>query len=243
MTDYIRDLSSEELHLFGDIVARLAEVGPRSDLREAIVSDIARLLRADFLASYRWCEKIKRYEHYITLNLEPSHVQRYDEWFQFRDPMTEKLRTRRKATMVEEVISREDLVKTEFYNDFLSKDGLSHGINMSVFDGGRHLRDFRIWRAHGQPYFSEREVGLLNALEPFLQRALLKAESVYGKLTRRESDVVALVARGCRDRDIARILDISFSTVRTHIDNALEKHGCANRAELATLVVHGRLDS
>ena len=55
-------------------------------------------------------------------------------------------------------------------------------------------------------------------------------------LTPRESDVAALVARGCTYRDISRILGIGFGTVRTHITNAMSKTGCSNRAELAAAI-------
>jgi DNA-binding NarL/FixJ family response regulator len=64
----------------------------------------------------------------------------------------------------------------------------------------------------------------------------------YEALTPRESDVAALVAKGCTDRDIARLLNIGFATVRTHINSAMRKRCCANRAELAALVVRERLD-
>ena len=55
-------------------------------------------------------------------------------------------------------------------------------------------------------------------------------------MTPREHEVAVLVARGCTDRDIARILGIGFGTVRTHLTNAMTKSGCANRAELAATV-------
>ena len=57
-----------------------------------------------------------------------------------------------------------------------------------------------------------------------------------GALTPRGSEIAALVARGCTDRDIARILGIGFGTVRTHITKAMSKTGCANRAELAAAI-------
>jgi len=50
------------------------------------------------------------------------------------------------------------------------------------------------------------------------------------------STIVALIARGCTDRDIARSLGIGFGTVRTHIANAMTKTGCANRAALAAAI-------
>ncbi|URK86397.1 helix-turn-helix transcriptional regulator (plasmid) [Rhizobium sp. RCAM05350] len=59
------------------------------------------------------------------------------------------------------------------------------------------------------------------------------------KLTIREREIAFLVARGCRDRDIGDMLGISFSTVRTHLNRAMEKKGCSNRAELAAMVMTG----
>jgi DNA-binding NarL/FixJ family response regulator len=134
------------------------------------------------------------------------------------------------------------MLRTEFYNDFLARDGLDHGINMYVFDGDRDLGDFRIWRAAGRPDFERREIDLLNALEPFLHRAMKRGIHRFEALTKRESDVAVLVARGCTDRDIARLLNIGFATVRTHLNNALRKRCCANRAELAAYVTREKLN-
>jgi DNA-binding CsgD family transcriptional regulator len=167
--------------------------------------------------------------------MEPGNLRRYEDWYQFRDPMTFELRARRRATLVDEVIARDKLEHTEFYNDFLARDGLHHGVNMFVFDDERDLGDLRIWRARGRPEFSARDTDLLDALEPYLRRALLSCGRHDG-LTPREREVSVLVARGCTDRDIARILGISFGTVRTHLANAMTKSGCGNRAELAAAI-------
>ena len=84
--------------------------------------------------------------------------------------------------------------------------------------------------------FSHRETVLLDVLAPFIQRALARQASRADDLTDREREVSALVAKGCRDREIGAMLGISFSTVRTHISRALKKKYCANRAELAAAV-------
>jgi DNA-binding CsgD family transcriptional regulator len=221
MATAIRDITGGELSLFGDIVARLERLGPESDARSVIFLDVMRLLRGDFGASYVWDARKNRFDEAVNFNMTPSNLRRYEEWYQFRDPMTFELRARRRATLVDQVIPRHKLIRTEFYNDFLARDGLHHGVNMFIFDGDRDLGDLRIWRARGRPDFCERDLDLLDALEPHLRR------------TPREREVAALVARGCTDRDIARILGIGFGTVRTHITNAMSKNGCSNRAELA----------
>lgn len=238
----IRDLTSDDLRLFGEIVVRLERLDPETDLRPVVLADLMRLLRADFGASYIWRADLSSFQQGFGYNMNPQNLKTYDDWYQYRDPMTAKLRQRRRASHVEEVLSRRDMIRTEFYNDFLARDGLDHGINMYVFDGERDLGDFRIWRAAGRPDFGAREIDLLNALEPFLRRAMLRGFHRYEALTPRESDVAALVARGCTDRDIARLLNIGFATVRTHINSAMRKRCCANRAELAAFVARQKLD-
>jgi DNA-binding CsgD family transcriptional regulator len=235
MGGVIRDIDAGELRLFGNIIARLERLGPEYDARAAVLTDIVRLVRGDYAASYVWDSEKRRFGQALILNMDPDNIRRYDDWYQFRDPITFLLRDRRRATLVDEIIARDALEGTEFYNDFLSRDGLHHGVNMFVFDEGRDLGDLRIWRARGRPEFGERETALLDTLEPFLRRALRRGGRAQG-LTARENDVALLVARGCTDRDIARILGIGFGTVRTHLSNAMAKRGCANRAELAAAV-------
>lgn len=233
----IRDITSSELKLFGDIVGRLASSPPSADARVNVFEDIVRLARADFGASYVWNTDTGESRHPVNCNMDPANLGRYAVWFQYCDPMTSKLRGRRTATLVDSVMPRDELERSEFYNDFLARDGLHHGINMFVFDGDRDLGDLRIWRARHRPEFGAREIDILDALEPFLRGALLRMDRGDARgLTLRERQVATLVARGCRDRDIASMLGIGFGTVRTHLGRAMAKHGCANRAELAAMM-------
>ena len=50
-------------------------------------------------------------------------------------------------------------------------------------------------------------------------------------LTRRENEVLELVAQGARDREIAQEFVISESTVKKHVQNILRKLQARNRAE------------
>ena len=52
-------------------------------------------------------------------------------------------------------------------------------------------------------------------------------------LTRRESEVAALVASGLTNRDIADRLYISIRTVEVHVDRILSKLGFRTRTQLA----------
>ena len=62
-----------------------------------------------------------------------------------------------------------------------------------------------------------------------------------GDLTRRERQVLALVAEGLSNTDIADRLVISRSTVKTHVSSVIAKLGAASRTEAATIGVRHRL--
>ena len=57
------------------------------------------------------------------------------------------------------------------------------------------------------------------------------------RITRREREVLSLVARGYGNADIAGLLDISVLTVRTHRQRLMEKLGLRNAAEITACAV------
>jgi DNA-binding NarL/FixJ family response regulator len=54
------------------------------------------------------------------------------------------------------------------------------------------------------------------------------------RLTRREQEILLLVAEGYTNKEIAAALGLSVDTVRTHVSHILSKLGLANRAAAAT---------
>ncbi|HEX6469422.1 MAG TPA: response regulator transcription factor [Streptosporangiaceae bacterium] len=64
-----------------------------------------------------------------------------------------------------------------------------------------------------------------------------------GDLTEREREVLAQLARGRSNREIARALVVSEKTVKTHVSNVLMKLGVADRTQAALFAVrHGLAD-
>ncbi|CAN7564987.1 response regulator transcription factor [Phenylobacterium sp. LjRoot164] len=62
------------------------------------------------------------------------------------------------------------------------------------------------------------------------------------ELTPREAEVVRLVAVGRRNKEIARLLNISEGTVKMHLHNLYEKLEVSSRTELAILALDLRLN-
>ena len=60
-----------------------------------------------------------------------------------------------------------------------------------------------------------------------------------GPLTAREQDVLRRIAGGAHDREIAEVLVVSETTVKTHVRNILRKLGARNRAEAVARLHRG----
>lgn len=75
---------------------------------------------------------------------------------------------------------------------------------------------------------------------------LFSAESPTGEpaafatLTRRERDVLDLVADGQSNKQIARVLDLQEVTVKAHLRQVFRKLDVANRTQAATMVLSHR---
>jgi two-component system, NarL family, response regulator DevR len=87
---------------------------------------------------------------------------------------------------------------------------------------------------------------LLNA--DLLGRGRRRLDALAGRtgrpedaLTERERDVLALVARGYTNRQIADALSLSEKTARNHLSHILEKLGLSRRSEAAVYAVQHQL--
>jgi DNA-binding NarL/FixJ family response regulator len=78
----------------------------------------------------------------------------------------------------------------------------------------------------GSPMSSVIARKVINAFQPALAQ-----NTDMGKLTRREREMLDLLAKGYRYKEIADQLFISFETVRTHIHNIYEKLQVQSRTE------------
>jgi DNA-binding CsgD family transcriptional regulator len=248
-------LSESERRSLGQIFGLLAEGLDEGEIRARIGAALLDLLRADQFASFVWNEETSRFDHGLWINMEASNLARYDEWFQYRDPITFQLQARRHATAVSEVMPHAELERSEFFNDFLARDGLHWGINLHAFDGDQALGDLRIWRSRHRREFEPNDKALLDLIEPAFIAALRRchtsrtavADSAVRaapqvRLSQRELQVARSVCRGLTDKQIARALDIGVASVRTYLQRIFDKTGVQRRAGLARLAEQLGLD-
>lgn len=92
--------------------------------------------------------------------------------------------------------------------------------------------------------FSDRDLFLLETLRPHLcqlaRNASRRLPASSNGLTSREREVLALVAQGKENWEIAALLYIASGTVHKHLDNIYAKLGAHNRAEA---VARARLEA
>jgi len=69
-----------------------------------------------------------------------------------------------------------------------------------------------------------------------LRTAAMPAVTGGEQLTPRERELVGFVAGGASNKDIARRLSISVSTVKTHLTSIFGKLGLSTRLELAVAI-------
>jgi two-component system NarL family response regulator len=65
-----------------------------------------------------------------------------------------------------------------------------------------------------------------------------KSEVLENPLTKREQEILALVARGKSNQEIAQILYIAPGTVRVHVHAILQKLEVRDRTQAAVLAIH-----
>ena len=212
-------LSGKQTTLLSHIMQTLAEPHEEREIREIMGDLVMQLLGAQFYASYVWQPGSLSFAQATQINMDPMNLRAYESYYQFHDPITPLMQRYQVAVRATDVIAHEDLKKTEFFNDFLNKDGLYWGVNLYAWHQGQNLGDMRIWRDKRRENFSLDELRLLDMLQPAFVTALARAQrpsqlndvllnTLSQRLTPREQDTARLVMLGLTDKEIARILQI-----------------------------------
>jgi len=241
------NLTGQETKLVFSIMRDLSGDFDHKEVRQRVGKTLLELLNADYFASYVWDEEQEKFVSCVQLNMNRDNLKVYEDYYQFHDPITPTLQRRKRATPVSEVMSHDRLVKTEFFNDFLKKDGLCFGLNYFAYNRGTNIGDVRIWRGAKRNDFTERDAKIVDAIGPSFVNALLRAENLddsssslsFSQLkddfqfTLRQAEIADLLVLGLMDDEICDKLCISKPTLRTHITAIFRKSGLNRRTQLA----------
>jgi DNA-binding CsgD family transcriptional regulator len=165
-------LSAAQSRTLSKLMVTLAEPHGEAEVREQIGLQLLDLLGADYYASYVWDAARGVFGKRVALNMSDGNLSSYEAYYQYHDPITSQMQRRRDATLVEQVMPQSELVKTEFFNDFLHRDGLYWGVNLYAWDGDENIGDMRIWRSRKRERLGPDALELLELIKPAFVAAL-----------------------------------------------------------------------
>lgn len=241
-------LAASESRVLARIFGLLSEDLGEREVREAVGHHLLELLQADYYASFVWQDASKRFDQAVFLNMDPKNLANYDLYYQYHDPITFKLQARRVPTLVTQVMAQRQLMHTEFFNDFLARDGLHWGVNAYSYVSEHNIGDVRIWRACRRENFDAHTLELLGLIEPAFTGALLRARggvipsepAATLALSVREYEIARMIADDLSDKEIAHRLGVEVTTVRTHLKRIFAKLGVRHRSGVAGLLSRHR---
>ena len=168
--------------------------------------------------------------------VDDAYVRGQDRWWQlydqhpllaFRDATGDG-----RALRLSDFLPRRSLRRLQLYREFFQPFGIEASLSIRIQVTPRRAVDLGCTRSSGD--FSVQDRFALDVVRSFLDRLVLLHDErslESNRLTRREHQVLALVARGASNAEIGTELVIAPGTVKKHLDNIYAKLGAANRAE------------
>jgi DNA-binding CsgD family transcriptional regulator len=129
--------------------------------------------------------------------------------------------------------------------------GAVDDLRLLIRDGERLVAGISVWRGPGSPGWSPRQLRFLASLQPLIEMAYVAALRVASSidarlpatLTRRQHQVARMLAAGATNAEVARALNISADTAKSHTRAVLAKVGAASRRELLVKLNRHRADA
>jgi DNA-binding CsgD family transcriptional regulator len=228
-------LDCAQTRVLSQIFELLAERQHEHDIRVRLGELVSRLLRAESYASYVWSEASHSFTGRVAIHMSDSNLSRYEAYYQFHDPITHLLRERSEPTLVTSILPQRELMRTEFFNDFLQRDGLYWGVNLHVRVAGECTGDLRIWRDRRGDNFGDDELALLRMIMPAFRAALRRCH--------REGEIGASGAAAANGQEASEhTRQIQLPLERPPLAPAGEGGLTAREAEIARLAAGGMSD-
>jgi len=163
----------------------------------------------------------------------------------------------RRTRTISDFLRPAEFHRMGLYGEFFRPLGVEDQVTVTL-DGHVEGRRAGVSIDRGRGGFTDRERTLLERLRPHLtaarDNAVLFSQALSGslpagpgdvppapldRLTDRERDVLARVAAGQTNAQIARALDISVGTVRKHVEHILDRLGVPSRTAAAVCYITG----
>ena len=186
----------------------------------------------------------------VIRNMPPDTEQDYQDNFRDLDPLNPALFTQSdtRVACIDEQMGEAELMASPYYLGFKVPLGHRHVADRFFRRGEDIVAVLTMLRGITRGPFTDAELDLVRKLQPFLEytlntvylpRRYRQRDRVREKysLTDRELDVVELIVSGASNKSIARELDLSLATVKTHIQHIFQKAEVPSRTALSARVL------
>ncbi|ECL6957309.1 LuxR family transcriptional regulator [Salmonella enterica] len=214
-------------------MSALSTTGHNDGITLHCLQSIAQLIPMSSAVFYRVNAYLKP-EAYVLHNISNSTHQQYLEHFQPLDPLSPSRFGQQVitvATMTPGICARH----RHYYHEFMLPNHVCDMIEIFIRRGHRIIAGISLMR--DIPFSSEERLRA-QAVQPLLGLAihdsLQEDNDLASILTAKEREIVGMVCEGASNKLIARQLNISLSTVKTHLRNIFAKTEVINRTELVS---------
>ncbi|EAM3806732.1 LuxR family transcriptional regulator [Salmonella enterica] len=214
-------------------MSALSTTGHNDGITLHCLQSIAQLIPLSSAVFYRVNAYLKP-EAYVLHNISNSTHQQYLEHFQPLDPLSPSRFGQQVvtvATMTPGICARH----RHYYHEFMLPNHVCDMIEIFIRRGHRIIAGISLMR--DIPFSSEERLRA-QAVQPLLGLAihdsLQEDNDLASILTTKEREIVGMVCEGASNKLIARQLNISLSTVKTHLRNIFAKTEVINRTELVS---------
>ncbi|PUM42593.1 LuxR C-terminal-related transcriptional regulator [Salmonella enterica] len=214
-------------------MSALSTTGHNDGITLHCLQSIAQLIPLSSAVFYRVNAYLKP-EAYVLHNISNSTHQQYLEHFQPLDPLSPSRFGQQVitvATMTPGICARH----RHYYHEFMLPNHVCNMIEIFIRRGHRIIAGISLMR--DIPFSSEERLRA-QAVQPLLGLAihdsLQEDNDLASILTAKEREIVGMVCEGASNKLIARQLNISLSTVKTHLRNIFAKTEVINRTELVS---------
>lgn len=214
-------------------MSALSTTGHNDGITLHCLQSIAQLIPLSSAVFYRVNAYLKP-EAYVLHNISNNTHQQYLEYFQPLDPLSPSRFGQQVitvATMTPGICARH----RHYYHEFMLPNHVCDMIEIFIRRGHRIIAGISLMR--DIPFSSEERLRA-QAVQPLLGLAihdsLQEDNDLASILTAKEREIVGMVCEGASNKLIARQLNISLSTVKTHLRNIFAKTEVINRTELVS---------
>ncbi|ENT4899841.1 response regulator transcription factor [Salmonella enterica] len=214
-------------------MSALSTTGHNDGITLHCLQSIAQLIPLSSAVFYRVNAYLKP-DTYVLHNISNSTHQQYLEHFQPLDPLSPSRFGQQVitvATMTPGICARH----RHYYHEFMLPNHVCDMIEIFIRRGHRIIAGISLMR--DIPFSSEERLRA-QAVQPLLGLAihdsLQEDNDLASILTAKEREIVGMVCEGASNKLIARQLNISLSTVKTHLRNIFAKTEVINRTELVS---------